>query len=106
MVLHQSKLLGQRKAPSDMGLTETCEKCGIYGDGREITTPCVPLNQTKEHWVIAVSSWGTLYAIGTEQEAEEWRCHKARWEGSVAIKRLATEKEIDSEDFINLSELL
>jgi hypothetical protein len=45
------------------------------------------------HWVITVNGWGTRYAIGTEQQAEEWRAHKANWERGVAIKRLASEKE-------------
>ena len=59
-----------------------------------------------KHWVIDVSSWGTLYAIGTEEKAEEWRKHKARWEQSVARKRLATRQEIEEFKFESLSDLI
>lgn len=45
-------------------------------------------------WHIDVASWGSILFEGTEEEAEEWRRHKARWEQSVARKRLATEDEI------------
>ena len=60
----------------------------------------------KDYWAINVHSWGTLYAIGTEAEAEEWRRHKSNWEQSVATKRLATEEEVKKEKFDKLSDLL
>lgn len=47
-----------------------------------------------QSWIIEVPAWGILYAIGTEEQAEEWRCHKANYEQSVARKRVATEKEV------------
>jgi len=58
------------------------------------------------HWIIEVPAWGTLYAIGTEQEAEEWRAHKANWEHSIARKRIASEEEIKSHQFEDLNNLL
>lgn len=58
-----------------------------------------------EHWVINVSNWGTLYAFGTEKEAEEWRKHKARYEGSPATKRLATPEEASEQIFMSLTHL-
>ncbi len=48
----------------------------------------------KQHWMIWVSGYGEFMLKGTESEAEEMRVHKARWEQSVARKRLATEDEI------------
>lgn len=60
----------------------------------------------RERWVIKVASWGTLYAIGTEAQAETWRGAKANWERSVATKRLATKEEILLQKFDDLGELL
>lgn len=60
----------------------------------------------EKYWVIHVVDWGTLYAKGTEEQAEEWRRHKANWEGCVAKKRLATEGEMDTHKFKSLSELI
>lgn len=60
----------------------------------------------KKHWIIDVKSWGILYGIGTEEEAEEWRKHKASWEHSVAIKRQATPKEIEQHEWRSLEALL
>ena len=60
----------------------------------------------EKHWVIKVSSWGTLYAIGTEEQAEEWRGHKASWEHSPAQKREATEQEKTEHEYRRLSDLL
>ena len=51
----------------------------------------------KERYLIAVGSWGVRDFIATEKEAEEWRIHKARWEGSPAMK-------ITYKDFIKLTE--
>jgi len=62
--------------------------------------------QEIKHWTITVSSWGTLYAIGTEEQAEEWRRHKARWEQSTAQTREATKEEIEEKNFRKLSDLL
>ena len=59
------------------------------------------------YWRIDVSGWGTLWAVGTEAEAEEWRKHKAGWEGSVARKREVSEDALpDDESWRVLSELL
>lgn len=60
----------------------------------------------REHWVISVASWGTLYAVGTEAQAEIWRGAKANWERSVAKKRLATDEEKQTKEFDDLSQLL
>lgn len=46
-------------------------------------------------WVIIVSGYGPFLFDGTEEEAEEMRRHKAKWEQGVAQKRKATEQEID-----------
>lgn len=57
-----------------------------------------------KYWKITVHDWGTLYAIGTEAQAEEWRKHKARWEQAVAKK-----EEVDatvSDEWEKLSDLL
>ncbi len=59
----------------------------------------------KKHWVIEVPAWGTLYAIGTEAQAEEWRRHKANWEHSVARKREATKEEVEENEFTQLNTL-
>jgi hypothetical protein len=53
----------------------------------------------EEHWIIEVPAWGTHYGIGTEDQAEEWRKHKARWEQSIARKRRATLQEIEDNKF-------
>jgi hypothetical protein len=50
----------------------------------------------KEVWMIAVGSWGVRRMECTEEEAEEWRSHKANWEHSPAQK-------IKLDDFIKLS---
>ena len=64
------------------------------------------VDEYTKHWVIEVPAWGTLYAIGTEAQAEEWRVHKARWERSVARKREATEEERNRKNFESLTNLL
>jgi hypothetical protein len=47
-----------------------------------------------QEWAIFVGGgYGAFLFSGTEEEAEELRVHKARWEGAVALKRLATEEE-------------
>ena len=48
-----------------------------------------------KHWRIHVVSWGTLWAYGTEEEAEQWRAHKANWEQSIARKYELTRNEIN-----------
>lgn len=58
------------------------------------------------HWVIEVRDWGTLYARGSESQAEEWRAHKAAWEHAVATKRPATADEIRDHPFSELRDLL
>ena len=64
------------------------------------------MKKENKHWVIKVHSWGTLFAIGTEEQAEEWRRHKARWERSIATKREATESEVVEGKFEKLSDLI
>lgn len=50
-------------------------------------------------WVILVGGgYGAFLFEGTEAEAEEMRKHKARWEGVVALKRLADAGEIESKE--------
>ncbi len=55
---------------------------------------------TKRKWMVAYDSGasfydgpdhllriiGEVYARGTEKQAEEWRAHKASWEGGVGTK--------------------
>ena len=42
----------------------------------------------KKHWLITVGGgYGSFEFIGTEEEAEKMRIHKARWEGAVARKK-------------------
>ena len=59
-----------------------------------------------KYWTIEVNNWGTLFAKGTEEQAEEWRKAKANWEHSIARKREATQEEIKSNEFSNLEDLL
>lgn len=50
-------------------------------------------------WVVCVRDWGSVAIIGSETQAEDFRVHKARWEGCPAWKlcvRDATAEEIDS----------
>lgn len=49
----------------------------------------------KEYWYIYVANWGDGLFYGTEEEAEEVRVHKARWEQSIARKRRATPEEVE-----------
>lgn len=42
----------------------------------------------KSIWIITVAGWGSINYLGTEEEAEEYRCHKANWEQAVAKKVL------------------
>lgn len=59
------------------------------------------------YWKITVASWGTLWARGTEQQAEEWRRHKARWEQCVAHKERVSASDLPStKDWTNLAEVL
>ena len=41
---------------------------------------------TKKKWLIKVLGYGSFVFNGTEEEAEEMRQHKARWERAVATK--------------------
>ena len=47
----------------------------------------------REWWTINVFGYGDFQYFGTEDEAEEMRCHKANWEGGVGKKRRATTDE-------------
>lgn len=40
----------------------------------------------KTIWMIRISGYGTFEFEGTEQEAEEMRANKARWEQGAGIK--------------------
>ncbi|QNH21195.1 hypothetical protein HEP73_02107 [Xanthomonas sp. GW] len=46
------------------------------------------------NWVIRVAGYGSFLFVGTEEEAEEMRRHKARWERAVAHKRPADAQEV------------
>ena len=50
-------------------------------------------DKCKKTWVIRVGGYGSFIFDGTEEEAEEMRCHKSNWEQAVARKRLADECE-------------
>jgi len=48
------------------------------------------MKKTNQNWVISVGgNWGHFFFYGTEEEAEEMRCHKANWEHAMTKKRLA-----------------
>lgn len=53
------------------------------------------MSATKEcaAWVINVAGYGAFLFKGSEQEAEETRAQKARWERGVGRKRPATPEE-------------
>lgn len=60
-----------------------------------------------KHWKIEVVSWGVLWAFGTEEQAEAWRRHKARWEGCIARKKQVTPADLpDGEKWTRLSEVI
>lgn len=40
----------------------------------------------RSFWIITVVGWGTRALYGTEAQAEEWRAHKAQWEGAIGRK--------------------
>lgn len=48
---------------------------------------------TSPVWAIYVGGYGAFLHVGTEEEAEAMRAHKARWEGGIGRKRLATPQE-------------
>lgn len=49
----------------------------------------------KRCWIVTVGGgYGSFLFHGTSEEAEEMRCHKARWEGAPAHFRRATPDEI------------
>lgn len=46
-------------------------------------------------WVISVAdNYGSFFVTGTEQEVEEKRKYKAKWEQTIARKRLADKEEL------------
>ena len=58
-------------------------------------------------WKIHVVAWGTLYARGTAKQAEEWRRHKACWEGCIARKERIKPGDVpEGADIQSLAELL
>ena len=51
-------------------------------------------------WIISVGGgYGEFNFFGTEKEAEEMRCHKARWEHAVARKRRGRLMEAPTSSF-------
>ena len=61
----------------------------------------------KKYWEIEVVCWGTLYAIGTEEQAEEWRKHKANWEQCIARKKEIQKTDLPkNEKWAKLTKLL
>lgn len=52
----------------------------------------------KTWWVIDVNNYGAFLFEGTGAEAEERRVAKARWEGAVARKRIATPEEVATDN--------
>ena len=53
--------------------------------------------QNSEMWVIRIGGdYGSFLFEGTEEEAEQRRKDKARWEGAIGLKRSADESEIAS----------
>lgn len=55
--------------------------------------------EEKRFWIITVAGWGSRALYGTEAEAEEWRAHKAQWEGGVGRKRPA---DLDDPEHLKL----
>lgn len=52
-------------------------------------------DRTRRVWVITVGGgYGNYMTTGTEQEVEEKRSAKARWEQTIARKRLADDEEL------------
>lgn len=50
-----------------------------------------------DNWIILVGAgYGAFLFQGTEQEAEDMRSHKARWERGIGKKRPATEEEVST----------
>lgn len=59
------------------------------------------------YWKIDVADWGVLWAIGTEEHAEEWRRHKANWEGCPARKERVEKADLpDGRKWADLADLL
>ena len=53
---------------------------------------------TRGWWIVLVRDWGSVAILGSEQQAEDFRVHKSRWEYCPAWKvrlRNATDVEID-----------
>lgn len=48
---------------------------------------------SRQWWVINVGGYGEFAYYGSEEEAEEMRAHKARWEGGVGRKRKAEQDD-------------
>lgn len=55
---------------------------------------CVRHTPTAPVWAVYVGGYGAFLHEGTEAEAEAMRAHKARWEGGIGRKRLATPQEV------------
>jgi len=59
----------------------------------------------KDKWTIWVAGYGTFAFEGTEDEAEEMRTHKARWEGGRGEKwRTSNQRPSDllTEEIVDL----
>jgi hypothetical protein len=50
-------------------------------------------------WAILIDGYGVFSFIGTAEEAEEMRCHKANWEQGIGKKRRATPAEIAAAEY-------
>lgn len=88
--------------PSDIPGSPVPGTAPIWVDHGGRAQEALKPDNDNQHWVITVNGWGVRYCTGTEQQAEEWRAHKARWEHGVGRKRLATKEEIEAKVFSEL----
>jgi hypothetical protein len=59
------------------------------------------------YWKIDIAEWGVLYGVGTEEQAEAWRSHKASWEGCIGRKTEINEQDLpEGEEWDQLKDLL
>lgn len=66
----------------------------IRQDGTTIKELREENTKPMRRWKITIGGWGTLWCYGTEDEAEQWRAHKAEWEGAIGRKSPCTRDEI------------
>ena len=91
-----SRFRGDLAHPSDQEETMSDEKYparptkpGENVIGRDGTDVLLSKHsgQVRHLWLIMVGSWGNAFFWGTEEEAEEWRAHKARWARTPDVKK-------------------